>query len=72
MRTEGIGVNVHYLPVHLHAYYRERFGTGRGLCPAAEAAYDERLTLPLFPAMTDADVDRVVAALGRALREAGA
>jgi perosamine synthetase len=72
MRTEGIGVNVHYLPVHLHAYYRERFGTGRGLCPAAEAAYDELLTLPLFPAMTDADVDRVVAALGRALREAGA
>jgi UDP-4-amino-4,6-dideoxy-N-acetyl-beta-L-altrosamine transaminase len=72
MRATGIGVNVHYLPVHLHAYYRERFGTGRGLCPAAEAAYDELLTLPLFPAMTDADVDRVVEALGGALREAGA
>jgi perosamine synthetase len=72
LRAAGIGVNVHYLPVHLHTYYRERFGTSRGLCPAAEAAYDELLTLPLFPAMTDADVDRVVAALDGALREAGA
>jgi perosamine synthetase len=67
LRAEGIGVNVHYVPVHLHPYYRERFGTGPGLCPVAEAAYERILTLPLFPAMTDADVDDVVHAVGKVL-----
>jgi perosamine synthetase len=67
MRDRGIGVNVHYVPVHLHPYYRQHFGTGPGLCPVAEAAYERILTLPLFPAMADTDVDRVVAALGESL-----
>lgn len=67
LRTEGIGVNVHYIPVHLHPFYRQRFGTGPGLCPIAEAAYAELLTLPMFPAMSDQDVDAVVAALGRVI-----
>jgi perosamine synthetase len=63
LREAGIGANVHYVPVHLHPYYRERFGTGPGLCPAAEAAYEELLSLPMFPAMSDGDVERVVEAL---------
>lgn len=63
LRAEGIGVNVHYIPVHLHPYYRERFGTAPGLCPAAEDAYTRMLTLPAFPAMSDGDVDDVVTAL---------
>lgn len=63
LRTEGIGVNVHYIPVHLHPYYRERFETGPGLCPVAEAAYEEIITLPVFPGMTDADVQDVVKAV---------
>lgn len=49
LRDAGIGANVHYIPVHLHPFYRERFGTGHGLCPVAEAAYAEILSLPLFP-----------------------
>ena len=61
--AEGIGVNVHYVPVHLHPFYRKRLGTGPGLCPVAEAAYEEILSLPMFPAMSDADVDDVIAAL---------
>jgi perosamine synthetase len=61
LRAEGIGVNVHYIPVHLHPFYRQRFGTGPGLCPTAEAAYGQLITLPVFPAMSDADVDTVVA-----------
>ena len=69
LRRQGIGVNVHYLPVHLHPYYRRTFGTGPGLCPRAEAAYDGILSLPLFPAMADADVDRVVAACRGVLPE---
>ncbi len=63
LRAEGIGVNVHYLPVHLHSFYRRQFGTGPGLCPIAEAAYESILSLPLFPGMRDADVDDVVRAL---------
>jgi perosamine synthetase len=69
LRTAGIGVNVHYLPVHLHPYYRRSLGTHAGLCPVAEAAYEEILTLPIFPAMSDRDVDDVVDALRRALQE---
>ena len=64
---EGIGVNVHYIPVHLHPYYRRRFGTGPGNCPVAEAAYEEILTLPIFPKMTDADARRVIETLAGVL-----
>lgn len=63
LRAEGIGVNVHYIPVHLHPYYRERMGTKPGLAPVAEAAYQRILSLPMFPGMSDADADDVVAAV---------
>ena len=63
LRRNGIGTNVHYPPVHLHPFYRQRFGTGPGLCPAAEEAYREILSLPIFPTMTDADADDVVRGL---------
>jgi perosamine synthetase len=63
LREAGISANVHYLPVHLHPFYRRRFATGPGDCPVAEAAFCEILTLPLFPAMTDGDVGRVITAL---------
>ncbi|MFH1549957.1 MAG: UDP-4-amino-4,6-dideoxy-N-acetyl-beta-L-altrosamine transaminase [Planctomycetota bacterium] len=60
MREMGIGVNVHYIPVHLHPYYRRRFGTKPGDFPVAEAAFAAAITLPLFPLMTDDEVDYVV------------
>ncbi len=60
LRSKGIGVNVHYIPVHLHPYYRRRFGSGPGLCPVAERAYERILSLPMFPTMTDPDVERVI------------
>jgi perosamine synthetase len=63
LRAEGIGVNVHYIPVHRHPYYREHF-PGVHL-PVAEAAYERLLTLPLFPAMSDRDLDDAVAALDK-------
>lgn len=63
LRAEGIGVNVHYIPVHTHPYYRERFP---GLTfPVAEAAYERLLTLPLHAGMTDADLDDVATALDK-------
>jgi len=65
MRAEGIGVNVHYIPVHHHPLYRARFSELGGRFPVAEAAYERLLTLPLFASMTDSDVDDVVAALDK-------
>lgn len=65
LRAEGIGVNVHYIPVHMHPFYQQRFGTRTGLCPAAEAAYDEILSLPMFPRMSDEDAHSVVAAFSK-------
>jgi perosamine synthetase len=59
LRSEGIGVNVHYIPVHLHPYYQKKFGTGPGLCPVAEAAYEQILSLPMYPGLTDQDIDLV-------------
>jgi perosamine synthetase len=59
-RQKGIGVNVHYIPVHLHPFYRKTFGTGPGLCPVAEEAYEKIISLPIFPAMNDSDVERVI------------
>ena len=67
LREAQIGVNVHYLPVYLHSFYRERFGTEPGLCPVAEEVYEEILSLPMFPTMSDADVDRVVEAFTQAV-----
>jgi perosamine synthetase len=60
LREKGIGVNVHYIPVHLHPFYREKFHTGIGLCPVAEAAYEQIISLPMFPGMTDKNVEKVI------------
>jgi len=67
LRAEGIGVNVHYLPVHLHPYYQRKFDTCPGMCPVAEAAYERILSLPMFPAMSDGDVGDVVEAVDKVL-----
>jgi len=71
LRGRGLGVNVHYVPVHLHPFYRRRFGTGPGVCPVAEAAYGCILTLPLFPSMTDDDVEYVIDVIGATLAGQG-
>ncbi|MCI0439008.1 MAG: UDP-4-amino-4,6-dideoxy-N-acetyl-beta-L-altrosamine transaminase [Chloroflexi bacterium] len=67
LRAEGIGVNVNYVPVHLHPFYRERFGTHAGMCPVAEDAYERLLCLPMFPRMSDADVEDVIAAVDKVI-----
>jgi len=63
LRQKGIVANVHYIPVHLHPYYRLQYGSRPGLCPVAEEAYQHILSLPIFPQMTDADVSRVTSAV---------
>jgi perosamine synthetase len=65
LRAEGIGVNIHYIPVHLHPFYRKQFGTGLGLCPVAEEAYRRIISLPIFPHMSDLDAGIVIGAVRR-------
>mgnify|MGYP000040039734 CR=1 FL=1 len=60
LRGLGIGVHVHYIPLHLLPYYRTRFGYSRGDFPESEAYYDSALTIPLFPSMTNDDCERVI------------
>jgi len=67
MRADGIGVQVNYMPVYWHPMYANA-GYRRGMCPNAEAFYAEELSLPIFPDLTDAQVDQVIDALVKALR----
>jgi len=67
LRDADIGVNVHYIPVHMHPYYRKRFDLLPGLCPVAEKVYEEILSLPVHPSMSDDDVDRVILAVREAV-----
>jgi UDP-4-amino-4,6-dideoxy-N-acetyl-beta-L-altrosamine transaminase len=62
LQQRGIGVNLHYMPVHLQPYYR-KLGFGPGLCPIAEAYAEGAMTLPLYPAMTDEQQDSIVGAV---------
>ena len=64
LRAEGIGVNVHYIPVYWHPHYQS-LGYKRGLCPIAEQAYERLISLPIFPEMTDDDCDDVIAAVNK-------
>ncbi len=63
LRRRGIGTQVHYIPVHLQPYYVRKYGYTVGKCPLAEAYYRHCLSLPLYPAMSDADVARVINAV---------
>ncbi|WP_232361646.1 DegT/DnrJ/EryC1/StrS family aminotransferase, partial [Bacillus thuringiensis] len=66
LQRENIGVNVHYIPVHLQPFY-QKLGYGKGICPQAENVYEEIITLPLFPKMTEADVWDVIQAVRKVL-----
>ena len=69
LRNAGIGVNVHYIPVHLHPYYRKTFGTGEGLCPVAENAFTQIISLPMFPGLRDEDVEEVIKQVNTVLKK---
>ena len=63
LSDRGIGTSVHYVPLHRQPYWRDRYGLSPDLFPHSEAAYQAMLSIPLFTAMSDADQDRVIAAL---------
>ncbi len=60
LKERGIGCSVHWMPLHLHPYYRQTYGTGPGMFPVAEAAYEGLISLPLFPGMTDDEQQTVI------------
>jgi dTDP-4-amino-4,6-dideoxygalactose transaminase len=63
MKERGIGTSVHFIPIHHHPYYRETYGWAPGDFPVADQAFETMLSLPLYTRMTDAEVDRVAAAV---------
>ena len=68
LRRQGLGVNVHYIPVYLQPFYRQR-GFEPGHCPQAETYYSSAVSIPLHPGMSDLDCDTVVSAVLAALDE---
>ncbi|AKP48479.1 UDP-4-amino-4,6-dideoxy-N-acetyl-beta-L-altrosamine transaminase [Bacillus smithii] len=62
LRADNIGVHVHYIPVYWHPFY-QKLGYKKGLCPTAEQWYEQALTLPIFPKMTDEDIKDVIDAV---------
>jgi UDP-4-amino-4,6-dideoxy-N-acetyl-beta-L-altrosamine transaminase len=63
LKSKGIGTQVHYIPVHLHPYYRKRFGFQHGDFPKAESYYQTALSIPLYPKLTDGEVNYVIEAV---------
>jgi dTDP-4-amino-4,6-dideoxygalactose transaminase len=59
LRLEGLGVQVHYIPVYLQPYY-QNLGYRRGSCPVAEDFYQCEISIPMYPALSDSDVDYVI------------
>jgi len=72
LNRAGIGTSVHYLPLHMHPYYRDTFGYRPDDLPAAASAYRRIISLPIYPSLTDAEVDHVVATVKRIIANAAA
>lgn len=68
MAEKGIGCSVHFIPLHLHPFYRKQFGFKKGDFPNAEWVYEKEVSLPLYPKMSEDDVWRVMTAVGEILR----
>ena len=66
LQKQNIGVNVHYIPVHLLPYY-QKLGYVKGSLPHAERLYEEIISLSLFPAMTEQDISDVITAVQRTI-----
>jgi perosamine synthetase len=63
LRALGITCSVHWRPLHLHPYYQQTFGTSAATCPAASRTFERLISLPIFPNMTELEIERVVSAV---------
>jgi UDP-4-amino-4,6-dideoxy-N-acetyl-beta-L-altrosamine transaminase len=69
LQARKLGVNVHYIPVHMHPYYQHRFGCRRGDFPKTEKYYERAISIPLYPRMTDEDVRYVIASVTEVIQQ---
>ena len=69
LKAENVGTSVHFIPVHLHPYYRDRFGFKKGDFPIAEQVYEHEISLPIYPKMTDTDLEDVISAVKKIVGE---
>ena len=69
LKQAGIGTSVHFIPLHLHPYYRDRYGYHRGDFPHAEDAFSRCISLPIYPDMNEADVERVTTSVERFIQK---
>jgi len=67
MQKEGLGVQVHYIPLHLQPFYKKKFNYKKGNFPVAERYYERAVTLPLFPKMPDKEVNKVIKTVKKAI-----
>lgn len=71
LKAKAITTSVHWMPLHLHPYYRRTYGFGEGLHPVAEDIWPRLVSLPIFPGLTEAEQDEVVAAISDLARQHG-
>ncbi len=69
LKKNRIGANVHYIPVHLHPFYRKNYKTSIGDCPNSEQAYKEILSIPIYPTMSESDASHVASIIKNLLKE---
>ena len=69
LREYQIGTSVHFIPLHRHPYFQQQFGLRPAMFPVADAAYQRLISLPLYSRMTDEDVDDVIIAVRRVVRD---
>jgi dTDP-4-amino-4,6-dideoxygalactose transaminase len=67
LQKQGIGAQVHYMPLHLHPFYKKEFGYKKGDFPAAEKYYERAITLPLFPKMADKNILHIIKSVKKLL-----
>src|SRR5262249_18752486 len=63
LKRGGIGTSVHFIPLHLHSHYRNHYGYKKGDFPSAEDAYERAISLPIYPDMSDAEVEYVASTI---------
>ena len=68
LRKNNLGVQVHYIPVYYHPYY-QKLGFKKGICPNAEEIYKKIISIPLYPKMTDDDIDRVIEVILKTIKK---
>ena len=69
LREEGIGTSVHFIPLHVHPFYRDKFGYKPADFPNASAAFERIVSLPIYPRMTEADVESVIGAVRKIVKQ---